>query len=158
LFAQIVYNYLTNDLLLFLLYPISSIVEFTTGVPFNYFSEYGFVQIDGLVRINKTCSGFIFLNVLLAISYLTIHLGIRSKKTPLKNIVLSCGIVFLAYLTCLITNSSRIILGIKTKQFSIGHNWFPNNYIHEITGILYFFISSILFLLLIQKIQTKWNN
>lgn len=158
LFVQTVYTFLINDNLYFLLFPISSIVEYTSGVPCNYFSKYGFVQVDELVRINKTCSGFIFLNVLIGISYLVIRLGITKENSLIKNILLSSTYIVLAYFTCILTNSSRIILGIKMKLFSLNHSWFPGSFMHEITGILYFFISSTLFLLLILRIHTKWNN
>lgn len=158
LLIQTLYSFLTNDNLYFLLSPISSIVEYSSGVPSIYFSEYGFVQVDELIRINKTCSGFIFLHVLIGISYMAVRLGITKEKSLLINIIRSSIYILLAYFSCLLTNSSRIILGIKMKQFSLNHSWFPSAFMHEITGILYFFIAATLFLLLILRIHTKWNN
>lgn len=158
LFAHFLYNYLSNDLLKFLLHPIKIIVNGMTGVPFNYFSEYGYVQVDGLITINKTCSGFIFLNVLIAIAYIATRTVDFKKNTPFKNFYLSLLTVFSAYFICLLSNSSRIILGLKMQLFSINHSWFPNNIAHEVMGVLYFFIFSILFFLLIQKIRLSWNN
>ena len=151
-------EYLSNDNVKFLLTPIQAIVTSSTGVGFNYNSVYGYIQTDGLIRINKSCSGFIFLNVLLSIGLITLFQN-NSFKNSLQKVFLMGGFTFgLAYITCLISNSSRIILGIKMQMFSIDNSWFPNHFLHDTIGIIYFLMFSVLFYLLLQKTFQSWNT
>lgn len=158
LLANFLNGFLTNDNVIFLLHPIQIIVKSVTGVPFEYFSEYGYVQTDGLIRINKTCSGFIFLNVLTTIGYVTLYLFNKQITSTQKKLFSIVAVPVLAYLTCLISNSSRVIFGIKMQLFANDHSWFPNHFIHETFGVLYFIITCVLYFLLIQKIFVRWSN
>lgn len=151
-------NSLKNEDLKFLLYPIQFIVSLSTGIPFKYYSEYGYVQIDGLIRINNSCSGFIFFNVLISIGYVTLYLKGLASSGFKKIFAIFIIVPVLSYLMIIIANTSRIILGIKLQLFSLNNSWFPNHFIHEIFGVMYFLIFSIIFYLIIHKTINTWNN
>lgn len=157
LIQYIAYN-ITNDDIKLLIYPVKVIAEYVNGVGFHYDSFYGYVQDNGLIRINKSCSGFIFINVLISIAACSIFMNTKPKQQISSILSLGAIAVLIAYIISIIANTSRVILGIKLHQFALNNTWFPGNFAHELFGILYFFFFSILFYIIIKKIIHSWNN
>ena len=156
--VQFIYHHLNNDDVQFLIYPVKVITEYVNGIGFYYDSSFGYIHDNGLIRINKSCSGFIFINILISIIACTMFMNVKPKQRLSSFIPIGIIAVFFAYLASIIANTSRVILGIKLHQFSLVHAWFPGNFAHELFGVLYFFIFSILFYILIKKLIHSWNT
>lgn len=155
--SQIGYGYLTNSNLQFLLLPTKSLISFISGYQFSFQEDFGYVEQSHRFRINKSCSGFIFLNLLLSVAFLLLNLRLKATISLFKKLILSFITFLLAYTICLICNSSRILIGIKMQQFSMNNSWFPNIFLHEVIGIIYFGFSVVIFSLKINQLIKKWN-
>lgn len=151
-------QHLSNDHVKFLLYPAQEFIHYTSGKSFEYFVEYGYVQSDGLIRINKSCSGFLYLNVLIILGVAAIILNKHVKNKEGKTFFVLLFSLLLSYIVCLIVNCSRIVLGIRMQNFSNFHSWFPNHFAHEMFGIIYFLLFAIVYYLVIKKIVKAWIN
>ncbi|MBL4586239.1 MAG: exosortase K [Flavobacteriales bacterium] len=148
---------LSNDQLQFILYPIQLFVSFFENSQFQYLSEFGYVQTDGLIRINASCSGFLFLNVLIAVGvFLVLRLTTLFKWYSL--IIRIFFVLILAYLFAVGVNSSRILLSIDLLHVAQNFSWFPNHFVHEAFGIFSFLVFSSLYYIAVKQMLKRWTN
>lgn len=148
---------LSNADVLFLLYPVQQLIHWFTGMSFTWMPEFGYVHNEGLVRINQSCSGFIFLNVLLLLAFKTLFLN--GKQLPIgRKITFALAVAPLAYLTCTLVNTSRVLLGIQTRRFALENSWFPGSFAHELFGIFYLLLFAGAFYFLLQKTVQAWKR
>ncbi len=148
---------LTNDQLQFLLYPIQILVGHFENSQFQYFSEFGYVQTNGLITINASCSGFLFFTVLTAVGVFLIW-KISSAFNWFRTIPQFLIVLVLAYVTTIVVNASRILLSIDMLHMAHGFTWFPNKFAHEAFGIFSFLIFSTLYYVSVKQILTRWTN
>ncbi len=148
---------LSNDQLQFILYPIQLIVSYFEGSQFKYLSEFGYVQTDGLIRINGSCSGFLFLNILISVGVFLVWKSMELFKWSYF-LTRTPFVLAMAYSFAIIVNASRILLSIDMLQISQHFSWFPDQLAHEALGIFSFLVFSSLYYLAVKKILEKWTN
>jgi exosortase K len=146
--VNFLFRQLTTPDLKFILAPTATIVELFTGIDNVWIEGEGYKLIDYPIRIEKSCSGFIYLNMIIllsAIMYIRKWQSFKSKK----------AIVYLtpvfAYLFVIVVNSLRIITAIGLEKISDKHSWFPNVLLHELVGGFYFLLGLVLIYLIIEK-------
>lgn len=119
--------------LLFLLKPVSYLLELTTGHKNCYIHDQGFYFQSLNIIVSKACSGFTFLllSMVLTICLLLKYCG--NCKEFFKKLVI--GLLF-SYLLTILVNTTRILSLIwlsKERTFSSGIN---TTYSHEMLGAL----------------------
>ncbi|MBZ4190186.1 exosortase K [Niabella beijingensis] len=114
---------------LFLLAPVSTIVEIASAHKAQFIPGEGFFFPDLNVLINKSCSGASFmLTALLPAGYLLLKYA-GSIKQLLKMLPLA---LLTVYLTTILANTSRILTAIGLKQTGLILN--NTTSLHELQG------------------------
>jgi len=155
--ADLLYPLLSTEDLKVLTYPISVIVSLFSGYSFVFDPNIGYVRNDHLVIINNSCSGYMFLNVLLVLSsyyFVKTYQGKGNLKSKLIKMTL---VGFSTYFICVFVNSSRVLLGTTLFPLHQSYGWIPYHYLHELSGILYFLMFAVLFHITINKPIKSWN-
>jgi exosortase K len=148
---KFVYSQANNDMLLFILQPISELISIITNNDAVYTTSSGFFYQGLNITIDKSCSGINFW----LISFMTCLLSIIPKKrTRLQKIIAFPTACILAYVLTLFANTSRILISIFiTKNTSLNYSW-----LHEAQGVFIYLTFLILFYLLINHLLSKTNS
>ena len=147
IYKQTVSSY-SQELLMFLLEPVSHIVSFFTSSSFFYDNNNGFVFSSLDIVINKSCSGTNFW----AISFVMLSFQFFRKDFfggKFNSIAIPFTLV-LSYLCTLIVNSSRIIISAFQQQ-----SYHLLERLHFYTGIVIFSIALIIIYLCFEYCLTK---
>ncbi len=144
------------DDLLWILAPISKMVTFFCGIGFEYRPGTGFVSLNNIIVINKSCSGINFGTILIALG--VYHL-ISVNNSWYKNLFNWIGVIILSFSALLIGNSLRISLASIPVIAGDKLSWFsslPNQ--HLVINIFSFVSFLVLYNLVLSKIKEKFNE
>ena len=145
---KFMYSYAGNDMVLFMLKPVSKIIEIFANQSASYTSEIGFYFQDLNIVIDKSCSG---INFWLISFMLFMFSVLKNTKTTFQNGI-SFPIAFaITYLLTLFANVSRILISIVIeKNTSFNYEW-----LHKAQGIFIYLTVLILFHFLINHTISK---
>ena len=146
--VQMIFNSLRTDDLLFILAPSAKLVSFFGDYQMEWSDLDGFQIVGKNIRIEKSCSGFVYLGMLYLLITYSFGKNWNYYKTKIHWVILS---IPLAYIFVVVVNTARIITGIGIETFSLQNTWFPNKLFHEFIGIIYFLFGMSAVYLLIDK-------
>lgn len=150
--VQLIFKSLRTDDLLFILAPSSKLVSFFGGYAMEWSNVEGFQIIGKNIRIEKSCSGFVYLGMLYLLLTYLFGKNWNHYKTKIHWVILSIPFAFFFVVA---VNAARIITGIGIETFSLQNTWFPNKLFHEFIGIIYFLFGMSAVYLLIDKPKLK---
>ncbi len=141
----------TTDQLLWLLTPLSSLVELYGKAQFAYVPQGGYWDQSQEILLDKSCSGFNFLLIMFAVLFVT-WIPAQTQWNHLLRRVLP--ILGLAYGLSILVNAGRIVC-ILSFQARL-ENWgFSSATAHEMLGVFIFWGSLLFIYHIIQRIPIK---
>lgn len=131
------YSTTSNDTLVFILKPLSSIISLFTDSDFTYTTDYGFYFRHLNITIDKSCSGINFW----IISFVVFSISIlRICKSHLQKLISIPLVLIATYVLTLFANTSRILSSIFiAKQTSFDYPW-----LHQAEGV-FIYLSVLIF-------------
>ena len=149
--AKLWYSYATNDALVFILKPLSSIISLITDSSYSYSDNIGFYYKNLNIAIDKSCSGINFWLISFVVFSLLI---LKICKTRFLKAI-SIPIVLLAtYILMLFANTSRILTAIYiSKQTSFDYPW-----LHQAEGVFIYVSILILVYSIANRSLSKFNS
>lgn len=145
---QLIFKSLKTNDLLFILAPSAKLVSFFGGYAMEWSDLSGFQIVGKNIRIEKSCSGFVYLGMLYLLLTYSFGKNWNYYKTKIQWVIFS---IPLAFLFVVGVNAARIITGIGIETFSLQNTWFPNKLFHEFIGIIYFLFGMSAVYLLLDK-------
>lgn len=133
---KLFYRNAGSSSLLFILAPVTKLVQTFTGIPFYYMPETGYLSLDGAIEISAGCAGINFLVILfctLVFSFTKRFSG-TIKKTALFPVFL-----LFSHIITIIVNTFRIVTSISLSKFNDAWLGLDNVLFHKITGALVYF-------------------
>jgi exosortase K len=145
---KFVYSQASNDMVLFMLKPISELLSIITTNDAVYTTSSGFFFQELNITIDKSCSGINFW----LMSFMVCIVSIIPKKRTLLEKTIAFPIAFiLAYVLTLFANTSRILISIFIeKNTNFNYSW-----LHQAQGVFIYLTFLILFYLLINHLLSK---
>nr|WP_321224813.1 exosortase K [uncultured Psychroserpens sp.] len=137
-----------NEMLQFMLKPISLLITFITNNEAVYDFNDGYFHRNLNIIIDKSCSGINFW----LIGFMVCVLSLISKQnTHLKKIIAFPLAFILSYILTLFANTSRILTSIFIENnTSISYSW-----LHQAQGVFIYLFFLIIFYLLINYLLSK---
>jgi exosortase K len=155
IFTKIYADNSKTDGLLIFLKPVSVIVGLITQENFTFITDKGYVNDNGLIIINNSCSGINYFLIALCLS-LAAAFPVRSKI--INKIFMIILFILFCYLLSITANSSRIIISIIIERFrNIIDYHQSRSWLHYIEGIITFFTFLLLYYLFLIR-WIKWNS
>ena len=145
---KLFYSTCETQQLLFILSPVTWLVELFTGRDFSYRSGLGYLNIDNAIVIGKGCAGMNYLIIVLCMLSFTVikaYSGIKNKAAAF--IILSVA----SYLLTIFVNAFRIISSMLVLDLKIFDNLISRDILHKSVGIFSYFF----FLLVIYSVTLK---
>ncbi len=138
---------------LFLLVPVSFIVEVFCNDPSQFIPRQGFLFPGPGIIINQSCSGSTFmLTALLPAGYLLLKYS-RSRNIFFGHLPLA---LLLVYALTILANATRILTALKLKSTSFFTGYIMPENLHELQGMAtYLFYLITAFLLTEKWLQLK---
>jgi exosortase K len=149
--AKALYANTTNDTLVFILNPLSSVVSLVTDSSFSYSNDIGFYFKNLNIAIDKSCSGINFwLISFVAFSILIL----KVCKSHLQK-TLSIPLMLIAtFVLTLFANTSRILTAIFiSKQTTFDYPW-----LHQAQGVFIYLSLLILVYTIANQLLSKFNS
>ncbi|MEO1029974.1 MAG: exosortase K [Bacteroidota bacterium] len=149
--GKIAYAQATNDALVFILKPLSSIISFLTNSPFIYLSDSGFYFESLNITIDKSCSGVNFWIISFVVFSFSFVKVTRSNFQRL----LSIPVLLLAtFAFTLFANTSRILISILiSRQTAFDYPW-----LHQAQGVFIYLSLLVIAYTIINHLSFKFNN
>lgn len=126
------YKFISTDALLWLLKPVSFIVEIISGAKSVYVPEGGYYFKSLNIIINKSCSGF---NFWLLCFLMLNGLALNFYHTFFQKTGVLLASITIAYFITVLVNTCRIVSSIAIAQFN-SIFLIDEQLIHQATGIL----------------------
>ncbi|MCT4619280.1 MAG: exosortase K [Marinisporobacter sp.] len=145
---KMIYQYGDFQYLLYILKPVTKLVELFLGVSFQYYEGVGFINEPLKIHISRGCSGvnfFIMVFLMISFSFLS---KIQNKLPALLIFFMS------SYCITIISNASRIIgtaLMINTLTFPMRYE----RLMHQSIGVIFYFVNLMVAYYLFSKILRK---
>ncbi len=145
------YSAASANQLRWILAPTTALVEFTSGVSFEFESHAGYLSSDRSFLIAGSCAGVNFLIT----AFLVLSIGhlLRDRSTG-TSWVLIPTLFMIAYLVTIVANTARITIAMRLQKIPAGAGWLPPEQLHRLEGILVYFG----FLLLLFVISEKMSS
>lgn len=149
--VKIIYANATNDMLVFILKPLSSIISLVTGSNFSYSENIGFYFENLNISIDKSCSGINFW----LISFVVFSILILNVfKSHIQKIVSILFVIIATFTLTLFANTSRILTSIFiSKQTTFDYPW-----LHQAEGIFIYLSLLILVYIITNRSLSKFNS
>ena len=142
------YSKAGSDELIWILTPTARLVEWTSGIHFEYEAQTGFVNTAQSNIIAPSCAGVNFLIVALCMAaFCGLHL-FRRQMVKLFWLTIS-GLN--AYILTIAVNTLRIISSLYMYRMDIYGGWLTPERMHRLTGIVIYFFFLCLFYMIINK-------
>ena len=151
LIVKIAYTQATNDILVFILKPLSSIISFITNSEFVYFSNSGFYFENLNITIDKSCSGINFWIISFVVFSFSFFKDTQSNLQKLLSIV---ALLLATFVFTLFASTSRILISIViSKQTHFDYPW-----LHQAQGVFIYLSLLIIAYTIINHARFKLNN
>jgi exosortase K len=149
LMLRLLHGYLDTEGLMFLLKPVSALVETATGTQAVYRQGIGFWFGSLNVIIDGSCSGYNFMLITFALLAFIMYRYAGSAGFIKLAIIPACLVI--AYAFTIFVNAARIVSAIKvTAHYAVRPAW-----LHEALGAFIYLLFLILFYLLANAICSK---
>ncbi|MBW2412347.1 MAG: exosortase K [Deltaproteobacteria bacterium] len=142
------YSKAGSDALIWILAPTATLVELTSGLPFEYEAQAGFVNSDRRIIIAPSCAG---VNFLLVAFCMAAFCGLHLFRRQVHKLLWLTASGLNAYFLTVVVNTLRIILSIYMYQLDIYGDWLTPLRLHRLTGIVIYFFFLCLFYMIINK-------
>lgn len=153
--GKILYKYGNTEVFGFLSKPVAAAVAIYYGSDYHYNSDHAFAFDDLMIVIDKSCSGFNFFMISIVSMLLMMALTPVDKKKTLLTILM---IPLIAYITTLLTNTSRIINLIEFQnKLSIGCG-IDESLSHTLIGSFIYMISLLIIHTFFRKMILNTNS
>lgn len=137
-----------TDDLIFILYPLSTLVDYLTGLSSSYVSNHGFLYHSLDIIIDKSCSGYNYWMISFGmLAVLSMHYFETSRQKLM--VVLFCFIG--AFFFMITVNAFRIYALILIHDFPIS----GTNLVHEGMGILMYFTFLLILYIIVENLLKK---
>ena len=142
------YSKAGSDTLIWILAPTANLVEWASGIPFEYEARTGFVNTAQRLIIAPSCAGVNFLIVAFCMAaFCGLHLFHRQIPKLLWLTISGLS----AYVLTIATNTLRIISSIYIYRMDIYGGWLTPERMHRLAGIVIYFFFLCLFYMIINK-------
>ncbi len=142
------YSKAGSDALIWILTPTARLVEWTSGIHFEYEAQTGFVNTAQRIIIAPSCAGVNFLIVALCMAaFCGLHLFRRQMRKLCWLAVSGLN----AYALTIAVNTLRIISSIYIYRMDIYGGWLTPERMHRMAGIVIYFFFLCLFYMIINK-------
>ena len=149
--AKILYSNTTNDTLIFILKPLSSIISLVTDSSFSYSKDIGFYFENLNISIDKSCSGINFWLISFVVFSILILRFCKSHFQKTASIPL---ILIATFTLTLFANTSRILTSIFiSKQTTFNYPW-----LHQAEGIFIYLSLLILVYTITNRSLSKFKS
>ena len=149
---KFVFTFTETNHLIFLLSPINTIIEFTSGFQSVYLDNKGYYFEQLNIVINKSCAGFNFwILSFLMVTFLSLKY-FKNRKYKIIAIFIS---FFGAYVFTILVNSFRINTALVFQNKLQQLINLKSEIIHESLGIIINLTFLVLIYLIIEKILNK---
>ncbi len=146
---KLFYSHADNSSLLFILKPISKIVEISTGIQFSFDSSIGFLSDDSQISIGSICAG---INFLLILFCLLVFSFTNYFKSTAKKVSAFFIFLFFSYIFAIIVNAFRIIVSINISKYNDLYQLIDKDLFHKILGTFIYFFFLVLCYLCVSKL------
>ncbi|MFZ5967770.1 MAG: exosortase K [Bacillota bacterium] len=152
---HILYQYGSLETLLFMLKPVTLIVQWFLGTAFIYHREIGFVSSQYQINIGRACAGinfFVTVYLMLVFSFIQRMKDKKSKAWAAVLFLLSSyGITILA-------NASRIIGAVFIMNTGVFLDEKQAKLMHQSIGIIFYVTFLMLAYVLFSKLINNWGD
>ena len=143
------YSRAGSDELLWILSPTARLVEFASGIPFEYEANTGFVSRGYRTIIAPSCAGINFLIVAFCMAMFS---GIHTVRRLWAKLSWLTTSFLSAYFLTVGVNAIRIIVSIFSFNADIYFGWMTPQRVHRLEGIVIYFFFLCLFYMIIVKV------
>jgi exosortase K len=137
---KLYYSSASVNQLRWILAPTTAIVEFVTGLSFEFEAHAGYITSDRSFVIAASCAGVNFLiTAFLMLSLRQLwqnRAGNQSANKPWR--LIPKAFVF-AYLATLVANTVRISTALRLREMPLEIAWLSPNQLHRLEGIFIYF-------------------
>ena len=147
---KLYYSSASVNQLRWILAPTTAIVEFTTGLSFEFESHAGYITSDRGFVIAASCAGVNFL--ITAFLMLSLRELWRNRSARFAWTLIPKAFA-VAYLATLIANTVRISTALRLREMPLEIAWLSPNQLHRLEGIFIYFG----FLLLLFVVGERLN-
>jgi exosortase K len=141
------YSTATADQLRWILAPTTALVQLLSGRSFEFESYTGYMSSDHTFVIAAPCAGVNFL--------ITAFLMLSLRRLWRDRFQISWSFIPVtaagAYVTTLITNTTRIFLALEMQKHSVEVSWLNGNQLHRLEGIVVYFGFLLLLFMLSER-------
>ena len=142
------YSKAGSDDLIWILAPTANLVELTSGLPFEYEAQTGFVNSARRIIIAPSCAG---VNFLIVAFCMAAFCGLHQFRLQRHKLLWLTASGLNAYVLTIVVNTLRIILSIYMYRMDIYGDWLTPLRMHRLTGIVIYFFFLCLFYMIIDK-------
>lgn len=139
---------MSSFIYLLFLKPTAYLVHLIFGITFDYVKDIGFINQRLGIVIGKSCSGINYFIIM----FLMLLVLFSHKKRKVRWFISYLG---LSYIVTIIANGSRIILSILFMKLNILNAKIYERLMHEIIGIVVYFIFLLAVYLIIHKVRDR---
>lgn len=151
IFAKIAYTQATNDTLIFILKPLSTIVSFILNSDFVYTNTSGYYFEHLNITIDKSCSGINFWIISFTMFSVSI---LKVTRTNLWRSISIIGVLIASFIFTLFANTSRILTAIfLSNQIEKNYTW-----LHQAEGVFIYTTLLILTYSIFNHFISKHQN
>jgi exosortase K len=141
------YSTATVDQLRWILAPTTVLVRLLSGRSFEFESYTGYMSSDHTFVIAAPCAGVNFL--------ITAFLMLSLRRLWRDRFQISWSFIpvtaAVAYVTTLVTNTTRIYLALEMQKHSVEVSWLNANQLHRLEGIVVYFGFLLLLFMLTER-------
>lgn len=149
--AKIAYTQATNDTLVFILKPLSTLVSYILNSDFIYTNASGFYFESLNITIDKSCSGINFWIISFTLFSVSILNVIRTNLWRSVSII---GVLIASFIFTLFANTSRILTAVfLSNQVEKNYTW-----LHQAEGVFIYVTLLILAYSVFNHFISKYQN
>jgi exosortase K len=146
------YSTATVNQLRWILAPTKVLVEWISGMRFEFESHAGYMSSDRGLLIAASCAGVNFLITSFLLLSLRKLWRARAQKLAWRFIPATA---MFAYLSTIVANTIRITVALQLKQTAIEISWLTPTQLHRLEGILIYFGFLVLLFITSEKVNLK---
>ena len=147
---KLYYSSASVNQLRWILAPTTAIVEFVTGLSFEFESHAGYITSDRSFVIAASCAGVNFL--ITAFLMLSLRQLWQKRSTKIAWTLIPTAFAF-AYLATLIANTLRISTALRLRAMPLEVAWLSPNQLHRLEGIFIYFGSLLLLFVVSERLS-----
>lgn len=147
---KFVYNKLNTVSFLWILYPTIFLIEIFTGYKFIYYIDKGFVSLNEIIIINKSCAG---INLLILTTFISLYILFNKKTKTYNQLAWIIPYLLFSFFFTIISNAVRISFSILFEPIRLNSSILKssNNWIHQGIGSFVFLLSILIYYFLLTR-------